>query len=204
MFFKVCFVLFLSLFALLSYFSVVHMELLKKYEINDSSCAHIDGPHGFEDQTSWNENVLISTQRDPSHKLLKNETLKKDGGMFVISNFSGKNEDVKITKLEISNWPEGLDFQPHGMDIEDTERRAYVINHAHLSERIEVFDVNVDDQDFPVSLTYLYSIKSDELNQKAYHALNSIAVVGPNKIYAPQWMAPEPFNTTEKPTFSLT
>ena len=70
------------------------------------------------------------------------------------------------------------------MDIESSERRAYVINHADKSERIEVFDVNVDKEDTPVSLTYLYSIKSDELNTKSYAALNSLTVVAPNMMYA--------------------
>ena len=70
------------------------------------------------------------------------------------------------------------------MDIENSERRAYVINHADKSERIEVFDVNVDKEDTPVSLTYLYSIKSDELNTKSYAALNSLTVVAPNMMYA--------------------
>ena len=53
---------------------------------------------------------MISTQRDPSHKLLNNASLKKDGGMYVISDFEGSNKDVKITKLEIKNWPEGVEF----------------------------------------------------------------------------------------------
>ena len=88
---------------------------------------------------------MISTQKDPSYSLLHDDSLKTDGSMYVISNFNGANKDVNITKLAIKNWPEGIEFQPHGMDIEDSERRVYVINHANLSERIEVFDVNVDD-----------------------------------------------------------
>ena len=60
--------------------------------------------------------------------------------------------------MKLNNWTEGLDFQPHGMDIENSERRAYVINHADKSERIEVFDVDVDKEDTPISLSYLYSI----------------------------------------------
>ena len=60
--------------------------------------------------------------------------------------------------MKLNNWPEGLDFQPHGMDIENSERRAYVINHADKSERIEVFVVNVDKEDTPISFSYLYSI----------------------------------------------
>ena len=104
--------------------------------------------------------------------------------MYIITGFDDQNQNIKITLLELNNWPEGLDFQPHGMDIESSERRAYVINHSEKSERIEVFDVNVDKEDTPVSLTYLYSIKSDELNTKSYAALNSLTVVAPNMMYA--------------------
>ena len=84
------------------------------------------------------------------------------------------------------------------MDIEETERRVYVINHADNGERIEVLDVKTNAEDVPVELTYLYTIASDELNKVAYMALNSIAVVAPNKIYATQWIGAEELENKEK------
>jgi len=82
--------------------------------------------------------------------------------------------------MKLLNWPKGVDFIPHGMDIEDKLRRLYVINHAKNNERIEVFQVNKDGRDVPQSLKYLYSIMSDELNVKAYGSLNGLTVVAPN------------------------
>lgn len=118
---------------------------------------------------------------------MKDESLKRNGGIHIITGFDSQNQNIKITNLELKNWPEGLDFQPRGMDIENTERRAYVINHSdndiYKRESIEVFDVNVDKEDTPTSLAYLYSIKSDELNIKAYGALNALTVVAPNVMY---------------------
>jgi len=37
-------------------------------------------------------------------------------------------------------------------------------------------------------LKYLYSITSEELNQKAYGILNSVAIVEPNKFYVTRFM----------------
>ncbi len=37
------------------------LDMFKSYEINDESCRIIDGPRGFEDQTYWNKDVIIST-----------------------------------------------------------------------------------------------------------------------------------------------
>ena len=203
MFLKVCLFASTVFFCSIAYMLVAQLDITKSYEIKDSGCELVDGPRGFEDQTHWNKDVLISTQRDMAWLVKKDRTLKKDGGMYVITGFDGSHKDVTIKKLDIKNWPEGLEFQPHGMDIEDSERRAYVVNHAHGSERIEVFDVNVDSNDTPQDLTYLYSIKSDELNEKAYEAINSVAVVAPNKVYATQWMEARPLDQQVENPLSL-
>ena len=70
------------------------LEVFKSYKINDSSCEHIIGPNGMEDNTVWNEDAVLATQRAP-YELLKKP--KVDGGMYVISNLKGENKDVKIT-----------------------------------------------------------------------------------------------------------
>lgn len=49
--------------------------------------------------------------------LKKDESLKTIGNIYIITGFGG---DVKLTKMVLNDWPEGLDFQPHGMDIEKT------------------------------------------------------------------------------------
>ena len=61
----------------------------------------------------------------------------------------------------------------------------YVVSHAMGSggERIEVLKVNTDKNDIPTSLTYMHSIASEELNQKAYGILNSVSVIEPNVFY---------------------
>jgi len=41
--------------------SISSMDLMKSYEINEDNCRIVDGPRGFEDQTKWNKNVLLSS-----------------------------------------------------------------------------------------------------------------------------------------------
>jgi len=42
--------------------------------------------------------------------MLKDLTLKKDGGIYSITNTDKRPQDVKITKMKLINWPKGVDF----------------------------------------------------------------------------------------------
>ena len=40
------------------------LDLFKSFKINDGGCLRVDGPRGMEDQTKWNKDVVLSTQKD--------------------------------------------------------------------------------------------------------------------------------------------
>ena len=40
---------------------------------------------------------MISTQRDVSSEIKKDKSLKKNGGMYLITGFGEQNQDIKIT-----------------------------------------------------------------------------------------------------------
>ena len=107
------------------------------------------------------------------------------------------NEDVTGKKLEIKNWPSEIGFNPHGMDIHYASKSLYVVNHAMKmgGERVEVFNVNTDQNDIPTSLTYSHSIISQEMNEKYNGILNSISIIEPNVFYITN------FNDKPKPPF---
>ena len=71
------------------------------------------------------------------------------GAIWVVTGFKGAQKDVKIKKLPMRNWPKTWDFQPHGMDIEESQRRVYVINPVVSKGRIEVFRVATNGADVP-------------------------------------------------------
>lgn len=87
--------------------------------------------------------------------------------------------------MKISNWPEGVGFQPHGLDVHHGSKTVYAISHVmgHGGERVEVMQVNTDSEDIPTSLTYLYSITTEEMNQRFYGNLNSLSIIRPNLFY---------------------
>lgn len=106
-----------------------------------------------------------------------------------------ENENfISQEKLEIIDWPKGIAFQPHGLDVDRDNNNLYAISHAHKEggERIEVFHINTDSKNTPINLKYLHSITSEAINKAAYGALNSIAVTAPNKMYLTRFTKPIP------------
>lgn len=71
------------------------------------------------------------------------------------------------------------------MDIYKKENLLYVINHSlgQWGEKIEVFEVEVDNFDIPKSIKFKYSITNEILNQNSHGNLNAISIVEPNKFY---------------------
>ena len=76
---------------------------------------------------------------------------------------------------------------PHGMDIFGDD--LYVLNHANYQggERIEVLQIQVDEQNKPAFLTYKHSISGEALNKIGFYTLNSISVLKENVLYATQF-----------------
>ena len=112
--------------------------------------------------------------------------------MKIIENEKGIYQE----KLEIEGWPEGIAFQPHGVDVIREENLLYVINHAlkQGGERIEVLYIKTDDRNEPTGLKYLHSITSEEINKEAYGAFNAIAVAEHGKFYVTRHIVPlEPY-----------
>lgn len=82
-----------------------------------------------------------------------------------------------------------------------------MVNHAYAKggERIEVFDIRVDNNDIPYRLDYKYSITSDFLNDHLMGVINSLVVVDKNKFYITKFMdAHNVDGTFEMPTISST
>ena len=102
-----------------------------------------------------------------------------------MSGFKNDGDKDTLRKLDIEGWPIGVAFQPHGIYVLKEDATLYVISHGMKQggERIEVFNVVCDSKDIPISLKYLYSIHSDELNKNSYGALNSLVVVSKDKFF---------------------
>jgi len=82
------------------------------------------------------------------------------------------------------------------LDVLRDEKLLYVINHAlkEGGERIEVFSIVTDERLEPLSLKYLHSITSEEINKEAYGAFNALAVASPDKFYITRHIVPlEPY-----------
>jgi hypothetical protein len=184
--------------------------------ISDEGCIKIMSIGATEDQTKFNNNAILMTEwRVVGYKKGEN----RPGAMYVASGFYQKNssnnnndsnkssssiirtEDfvsnkLKIEKLPFIDYPEGINFHPHGIYIRKEDRTLYVINHAYEKggERIDVFriittdDDDIDD-DIPIRLDYKYSITSDWMKKELNGIINSIVVVEENKFYITQYEA---------------
>lgn len=163
---------------------------------HDEGCVKVTSIGASEDQTKFNNNSILMTEwRVSGYK--HGETMLP-GAMYVASGFQhARKQDfvenhLKVQKLPIANYPEGVDFHPHGIYIFD--RTLYVINHAFDKggERIDVFGIQTDgdddsENDVPNRLDFHYSITSEWMKEEMNGILNSLVVVAKNKFYITQF-----------------
>jgi len=192
------------------------LEFLDYFEepsvYNDVDCVKIMSIGASEDQTKFNTNsVLLTEWRVAGYKPGED----RPGAIYVASGFQkgGKTKsteefaanDLKIEELPIINYPEGVDFHPHGIYILKEDRTLYVINHAYENggERIDVFGIATADDDdddlendIPNRLDYKYSITSEWMKKEMNGILNSVIAVKKNKFYVTQYQ-PEPEHNSD-------
>lgn len=174
------------------------------YAPRDKGCVLKRGVMAGEDHTKFNDkSLLISSMRQP---YTYEDDPYSPHFMWVLSGFKPgmtveEVDKLELKKLEVKDWPEGVEFNTHGIYIRQEDRTLYAINHAytHGGERIEVFKIQTDKDDIPNRLDYLYTITSDWQNEKANGLLNSILVVDKNKFYVtrflPEWKSVKSPNT---------
>ena len=182
------------------------LDYFKEVKPYDEGCVHISGVPGAEDQSKWNDGVILmsSAKRFNVERELTDEHIE-EGAIFVYSGLKAQQnmsevKNLPLKKLPIKGWPEGISFQPHGIYVDREFSMLYAISHALFAggERIEVFDIRCDENDVPNVLNYKYSITSENLNREAYGILNSITVIEPNKFYVTKFK-PTPLPPYGKP-----
>jgi len=173
---------------------------------HDEGCVKTMLIGASEDQRKFNSNSILMTQWRVAGYMTGEEKLP--GAMYVASGFqegaarskSAKEfveNNLKIQELPIINYPEGVNFHPHGIYIRKEDRTLYVINHAYEKggERIDVFGIATADDgdddienDIPNRLDYQYSITSDWMKKEMNGILNALVVVEKNKFYVTQYL----------------
>eukprot|EP00536_Pseudo-nitzschia_multiseries_P005594 jgi/Psemu1/295946/fgenesh1_pm.107_\ len=174
---------------------------------HDDDCVKVMSIGASEDQTKFNNNSILMTEWRVTGYKPGDEI--PPGAMYVASGFQQGSEtpksaeefvrnDLKIEKLPLVNYPEGVDFHPHGIYIRKEDRTLYVINHAYEKggERIDVFTIgtaNDGDDDpeneIPNRLDYRYTITSDWMKNEMNGIFNSLIFVEKNKFYVTQYLA---------------
>ncbi|XP_066924139.1 serum paraoxonase/lactonase 3-like [Clytia hemisphaerica] len=101
-----------------------------------------------------------------------------------IYTFDFKNPDVGAVKLNIDHSEIWQSFDPHGIDLVENEKdntiKLYVVNHAKLTESVEVF---LFDPQQPKSLKHLNTIRD-----KSFVCLNDITMLNENEFYVTNWI----------------
>jgi len=182
--------------------------LEEPYTHHDENCVKITSIGASEDQHKFNNNSILVTEwrvtgYEPGEEI-------PHGAMYVASGFQQGSatpnkttkefvdNDLRIEKLPLLNYPEGVAFHPHGLYIRREDRTLYVVNHAYEKggERIDVFAIGTaedgDDDpenDVPNRLEYKYSITSDWMKNEMNGIFNSLIVVEKNKFFVTQYLA---------------
>ena len=145
---KVAITAFLAISLALVAFMIHTLDILKPQIVMDEGCEKIMGVLGAEDQTKWNDKAVLMGRTNRINWLRRKLDHIDEGAIFVMSGFkpgqkSGFKDSLKLEKLPIENWPEGVAFQPLGLFVLHQDETLYAINHAlkQGGERVEVFKV---------------------------------------------------------------
>lgn len=178
---------------------------LKEVNTNNKMCHIIDTETTIEDIVKINDQFIIGSGfrgLEVFSILSYTKYYVKNDNLFLLNTIS-----QKVTKLTINNYPKGIPFHPHGLDlykINNEEYLLYIVNHAvnfnYLGEeRIDRIKINFDKISKEPSLEYKNSII---LPQNFFLRVNSVAAVDQNifyfSTYSPFY---SPFNIQELSTF---
>lgn len=112
------------------------------------------------------------------------------GGIAALKLPENRTGKPEVSMVEIENWPEEVDFHPHGLYIRGAST-LYVINHAYAKggERVEVMDISLPTSS-PPTLTYRKSLL---LPAYLLGITNDLVAVSDSDVYLTTWRShPDP------------
>jgi len=144
------------------------------FGLNECQVANI--PNAAEDLELYND-LVISGTSDLRNLFFGEGSATQRGGLIQF-------DPVRNiwSEIPIENFPQDLDFNPHGINL--FHNQLYVINHAYKnhSEQVEVFVLN--QVDGAVKATYEKSIV---IGEEFLGRLNDLAVVSDGEFYITEW-----------------
>merc|ERR1712130_216054 len=102
----------------------------------------------------------------------------------------GSGDNATLETLIIQNLPSGIGFRPHGIYIDNSTQRLFVISHSETlkEEQIIVFDIVEKSHSLPI-LDYKFALKSPTwpwYNYTLVWFLNDLVVSTSNELYTTQ------------------
>ncbi|KAL4503078.1 hypothetical protein ABPG72_014307 [Tetrahymena utriculariae] len=140
---------------------------------------------GSEDAVFYDEDTLIGCHSNLFKIYFAGVPLEQveRGGCYSVKGIaSGK---LQVDRLELNQYPSGLDFFPHGQYIRGNN--FYVSNHAYKKgkgERIEVFKIKKS-QDGKLSISYDHYT---QLGQRFTGVANDLVVLNDNRFLVTDWV----------------
>lgn len=163
-----------------------YFKEIKESELSTDKCLKINSRLPIEDFVKYNDEYLIgaSAHYHTLQKFIQKGQINK--GTMVSFNLKTN----QLQELPINNFPEGVPFFPHGIDLFNKEY-IYIINHSfteQYSERVEVVKIIPS----PLSLVY---VKSFVLPLSFTGTLNSIGVIEEDNFYFSTYKSSTPLQT---------
>lgn len=163
-----------------------YFKEIKESDLSKDKCLKINSRLPIEDFVKYNDKYLIGASAD--YHTLQKFIPKGQISKGTMVSFNLKTNQLE--ELQIKNFPKGVPFFPHGIDLFNKEY-LYIINHSfteQYSERVEVVKIIPS----PLSLVY---VKSFVLPLSFTGTLNSIAAVEEDNFYFSTYKSSTPLET---------
>jgi hypothetical protein len=161
--------------------------LFLEYPANTPSCGSLPGSDAFagsEDLHFWRDGQVVVTAGDLGHVFKSGGVAAAEAGRLYVADLAAAAP--RATALEITNFPEGLRFQPHGLFI--SKSRIYVTSHpgGGAGSRVEIFE-GVERRGMLAGARWVRSVTHPLL---ACHGCPNDVVEGvdENEIYVTRWL----------------
>jgi len=163
-------------------------------QLNDARCELVgeDILSGSEDLALGREAILFITSGDLKKTFYTGAASADPGGIFALDMRGSSRSPVQ---LPLENFPSGVRFQPHGLDISNSSDHLLTTSHAGNHSRVEIFRIeyhpNCLEHDpwscTPVTLHHINSIISDLFPNCGINDV--VEGASPHELYVTQWLS---------------
>ena len=171
------------------------LSLPPDFKINDQGCTLAGvgvGMIGSEDTALGKYGILFISSGDLHKVFNESAAAANPGNIWAMDMRMGA--PIEPIKIELKAFPNGRQFQPHGIHVSNITDRIHVVSHNGDHSSVDIFSIEYNVEclktlppwgcNNPASLTFMKSVKSDLFPNVG---MNDVVEGNKNEFYVSQW-----------------